>query len=194
MGFGSVRVEIDENRRVNGCLPLGTSENWNGYYATFDASSPATLDEGQLSDCIQKFKASMVAAYDPLPVNDETAENVEEPETSASRRLTSLDDLKSVQLFTDPEDRLEIESEHFKKLPFISGFLQALSGPRRDAPIHYPRLERKPNPKGENFKWFVDNEKGQGKKVALPAVTDEKGLPYPPSSEAVRSSHTKRRR
>ena len=80
----------------------------------------------------------------------------------------------------------------FDELPFISGFLQALSGPKKDAPIHYPRLERKPNPEGENFKWFVDNEKG--KKVTLPAVTDEKGLPYQPSSGATRSSSTRRRR
>lgn len=194
LGFGSVRMEIDKDRCVNGCLPLGTGEDWKGYYAAFGASSPATLGEDQRNDCIQQFKASMVAAYDPLPVNDETIKSVEEPEISASRRLTSLDDLKSVQLFTDPEDRIEIESEHFKKLPFISGFLQVLSGPRRDAPIHYPCLERKPNPEGENFKWFVDNEKGQGKKVTLPSVIGEKGLPYQPSSGAVHSSHTRRRR
>ncbi len=180
LGFGSVRMEVDEEQCVNGCLPLGTGEEWKNYYAAFDASSPGTLDEGQRNNCIQKFKASMVAAYMPLPVNDETTKSGEELETSVSRRLTSLDDLKSVQLFTDPEDRVEIESEHFKKLSFISGFLQVLSGPGDDAPIHYPRLERKPNPEGENFKWFVDNEKGQGKKAALPEVTDMNGLPYEP--------------
>ena len=180
LGFGSVRMEVDEDRCVNGCLPLGIGEDWKGYYAAFDSSSPATLSEGQRNDCIQKFKASMVAAYDPLPVNDETVKSGEESETSAFRRLTSLDDLKSIQLYTSPKDRIEIESEHFNNLSFISGFLQVLSGPGDDAPIHYPRLERKPNPEGENFKWFVDNEKGQGKKAALPAVTDMNGLPYEP--------------
>ena len=194
LGFGSVRMEVDEDRCVNRYLPLGTGEEWKNYYAAFDASSPATQDESQRNNCIQKFKASMVAAYYPLPVNDETTKSEEESETSASRRLPSLDDLKSIQLFTKPEDRIEIESEHFNNLPFISGFLQVLSGPKKDVPIHYPRLERKPNPGGENFKWFVDNEKGQGKKVTLPAVTDEKGLPYQPSSGAVHSSHTRRRR
>ena len=194
LGFGSVRMEVDEDRCVNRYLPLGTGEEWKNYYAAFDASSPATQDESQRNNCIQKFKASMVAAYYPLPANDETTKSEEEPETSASRRLTSLDDLKSIQLFTKPEDRIEIESEHFNNLPFISGLLQVLSGPKKDVPIHYPRLERKPNPEGENFKWFVDNEKGQGKKVTLPAVTDEKGLPYQPSSGAVHSSHTRRRR
>jgi len=191
LGFGSVRMEVDEDRCVNECLPLGTGDDWKDYYATFDASSPAKLDEDRRNDCIQKFKASMVAAYDPLPVNDETIKIGEEPETSASRRLTSLDDLKSIQLFTNPEDRIEIKSEHFNNLPFISGFLQVLSGPKKDAPIHYPRLEYKPNPKGENFRWFVDNEKG--KKLALPAVTSEKRLPYQSSSSTVRSSRTRRR-
>ena len=155
LGFGSVRMEVDEERCVNGCLPLGTGEEWKNHYAAFDASSPETLGEGQQSDCIQKFKDSMVAAYNLFLANDEAING-------------------------------------FDELPFISGFLQALSGPKKDAPIHYPRLERKPNPEGENFKWFVDNEKG--KKVTLPAVTDEKGLPYQPSSGATRSSRTRRRR
>lgn len=192
LGFGSVRLEIDEGRCVNGRLPLGTGEDWKGYYAAFEASSPATLGYAQRNDCIQKFKTSMVTAYAPLPVNDETSKIGENPETSASRRLTSLDDLKSIQLFTNPEDRIEFESEHFNNLTFISGFLQVLRGPKNDAPIHYPRLEYKPNPKGENFRWFVDNEKG--KKLALPAVTSEKRLPYRPSSGTVRSSLTRRRR
>ena len=192
LGFGSVRMEVDEDRCVNGCLPLGTGEDWKGYYAAFDASSPATLGKDQQNDCIQKFKASMVAAYDPLPVNDETAKSEEEPETSASRRLTSLDDLKSIQFSTNPEDRIEIESEHFNNLPFISGFLQILSGPVDDVPIHYPRLDFGPNPDGKNFEWFTHNERnGQ---YTLPAVTDEKGLPYQPSSGAVRSSRTGGRR
>ena len=137
LGFGSVRMEIDEDRCVNGSLPLGSGEDWKDYYAAFDASPPATLDKDQQNDCIEKFKAGMVAAY---PARDETDEG--------------------------HEDQI------------ISGFLQVLSGPKKDAPIHYPRRDRKPNPEGKNFEWFVDNERG--KKVALPAVTDAKGLPYKP--------------
>ena len=198
LGFGSVRMEVDEERCTNGCLQLGTGEEWKGYYAAFDTSSPATLGEGQRNDCIQKFKASMVAAYNPLPANDEVTNGSEDQEASGnSRRITSFADLKHVPINTiptTPEDRKESEEQRFDKLSFISGFLQVLRGPKKDAPIHYPRLEDKPNPKGENFKWFVDNEKPQGKKAALPAVTDEKGLPYQPSSGAVRSSRTRRRR
>ena len=185
-------MEVNEERCINECLPLGNGEDWKGYYATFDSSSPATLGKAQRNDCIQKFKASMVTAYDPLPVNDKTTNNGGESETSETRRLTSLDALKSIPLFTSPEDRIEIESEHFNNLPFISGFLQVLRGPQKDAPIHYPRLEYKPNPKGENFRWFVANE--SGKKLALPAVTDEKRLPYQPSSGTVRSSRKRKRR
>ena len=198
LGFGSVRMEINEERCVNGYLPLGTGEEWKNYYATLDASSPATLSAGQQSDCIQKFKASIVAAYNPLSANDEAINGSEDQEASGkSHRITSFADLKHVPIKTipiPPEALKKSEEQRFDELPFISGFLQVLSGPKNDAPIHYPRLEAKPNPEGENFKWFVENEKGQGKKATLPAVTDEKGLPYQPSSEAVRSSHTRRRR
>lgn len=182
LGFGSVRMEVDEERCVNGCLPLGTGEDWKGYYAAFNASPLATLNEDQRKGCIQKFKASMVAAYDPLPDNNEVANDNEGEDTSGkSRKLTPLADLKDVTIKTipnTPEDQKKSEEQRFYALPFISGFIQVLKGPEKDAPIHYPRLDSKPNPEGENFKWFGDNEKG--KKLALPAVTDEKGLPYQP--------------
>lgn len=77
-------------------------------------------------------------------------------------------------------DRKESEEQLFDDLSFIKGFLQVLSGPKKDAPIHYPRLDCKPNPKGENFRWFTKNESGNESKRALPAVTDKKGLPYQP--------------
>ena len=154
LGFGSVRMEIDEDRCVGGCLPLGTGEDWKDYYAAFDASPPATLDKDRRNNCIEKFKTGMVAAYNPPPARDETDEGREDQKTSP-QRLTS-----------------------FADLPFISGFLRVLTGPQKGAPIHYPRRDCKPNPEGKNFKWFVDNEKGA--KVVLPAVTDAKGLPYKP--------------
>lgn len=179
LGFGSVRMEVDEDRCVNGCLPLGTSEDWKDYYAAFDASSPATLGEDRRNDCIQQFKASMMAAYDPPTDNDEaTNESDDHKAPNMPHRLTSLADLKHVPITT--EDRNKSEEQRFDELPFISGFLQVLSGPQKDAPIHYPRdpRERKPNPKGENFKWFGENEKS--KKLTLPGVTAEEGLPYHP--------------
>ena len=176
LGFGSVRMEIDEDRCVNGSLPLGSGEDWKDYYAAFDASPPATLDKDQQNDCIEKFKVGMVAAYNPLPAEDKTDKAQEA--SDKPQRLTSLADLKHALTKYTPEDREQPEAQCFDALPFISGFLQVLSGPPKDVPIHYPRRDRKPNPEGKNFEWFVDNERG--KKVALPAVTDAKGLPYKP--------------
>ena len=66
----------------------------------------------------------------------------------------------------------------FDDLPFIYDFLQVLSGPADDAPIHYPRLDPKPTREGENFRWFTQNE--QNSRKALPAVDDLAGLPYDP--------------
>ena len=176
LGFGSVRMEIDEDRRVNGSLPLGSGEDWKDYYAALDKSPPATLNKDRRSNCIEKFKVGMVVAYNPLPAEDKTDKAQEA--SDKPQRLTSLADLKHALTKYTPEDREQPEAQCFDALPFISGFLQVLSGPKKDAPIHYPRRDHKPNPEGKNFEWFVDNERG--KKVALPAVTDAKGLPYKP--------------
>ena len=134
LGFGSVRIEIDKDRYQGVCLPLGTDEDWRAYYAAFDASPPATLDDTKQKTCRDTFKASMVAAYNAN---------------------LSFDDL-----------------------PFIADFLQILKGPIDDSPIHYPRLDRKPTPEGENFRWFTENERNF--QDALPDVTDQDGLPYEP--------------
>ena len=156
LGFGSVRIELD---CPNGVLPLGKGEDWKKYYTTLDKPLCATLNEDQQKNCIQKFWDSMVAGY--------PAE--EDPQTKEGE---------------------ELKEKRFKSLDFIAGFLRVIQGPGDNAPIHYPRLEHpegqyKPNPEGKNFGWFVDNDHYRdGKKLALPAVTDDKelpnGLPYTP--------------
>ena len=183
LGFGSVKMEIDEERLVDGCLPLGTGEDWKKrYYTAFDASPPATLDEAQQNACLQAFRASMVEAYTPLPVNDATVDDGDENEVS---NLTAFDQLGRIQsrFLNTPEGRAQLEEQHFAELPFIEGFLRVLRGPKKDAPIHYPRLDREPKPDGQNFLWFVHNDHYRdGKKFALPDVTAEEGLPYKPKT------------
>ena len=68
-------------------------------------------------------------------------------------------------------------NSNFEDLPFIADFLQILTGPVDDSPIHYPREDRNPTPEGENFRWFTTNERYW--KEALPRV-DESGLAYEP--------------
>ena len=84
-----------------------------------------------------------------------------------------------------------LNQQNFKDLPFTKGFLRVLQGPSKDIPIHYPRTKFERDPDGKNFEWFMDNERGRsysvarrpevGKQLPLPAVTDDKGLPYIPS-------------
>ena len=64
LGFGSVRMEIDDARLVNDCIPLCNGEDWQAYYADIDACSPATLDSDKQGECIQQFQASMKTVYD----------------------------------------------------------------------------------------------------------------------------------
>lgn len=67
------------------------------------------------------------------------------------------------------------ESE-FEKVPFIAAFLQGATGFADGLPIHYPRKEKIPKADGENFKWFVENEKES--QLPLPMLVEDSGLPY----------------
>ena len=75
LGFGSVEMEIDK-QYVDKCLPLGTREDWENYYAAFDKSPPAKLDVSQRNTCIRKFKKSMVQGYKPEAAADEDEQKI----------------------------------------------------------------------------------------------------------------------
>ncbi len=65
----------------------------------------------------------------------------------------------------------------FAQVPFITAFLKAAKG-IEDMPVHYPRTQPQPDPKGENFRWFGDNEREM--RLALPdlVASASVGLPY----------------
>lgn len=72
----------------------------------------------------------------------------------------------------------------FEEVSFIKALLVATQGYSDKLPIHYPRLDIQPNPNGEAFKWFVENERtgnSGGLKVALPMLANDGGLPRNPS-------------
>ncbi|PHV61997.1 TIGR03986 family type III CRISPR-associated RAMP protein [Cyanobacterium aponinum] len=72
----------------------------------------------------------------------------------------------------------------FEEVSFIKALWVATQGYSDNLPIHYPRLDRQPNPNGEAFKWFVKNERtgdNGGLKVALPMLANDGGLPRNPS-------------
>lgn len=62
----------------------------------------------------------------------------------------------------------------FDDVPFVKAFLNAAKGFSK--PIHYPRATPAPHPAGENFKWFVGNNRGNWC-LALDPLFDPKGLP-----------------
>ena len=84
-----------------------------------------------------------------------------------------------IKKFMTKMEKAYPKAQCFDNLPFISRFLQVLRGPGKDALIHYPRTEERPDPEGKNFnKWFDDNEKGQ--KLPLPKAGE--GVPYDPQT------------
>ncbi len=65
----------------------------------------------------------------------------------------------------------------FETVRFIAAFLRACRGFEDKRPIHYPRVSPAPDPAGENYRWFVENER-QGRRYALPDLVKDTGLPY----------------
>ncbi|MGH7454442.1 MAG: TIGR03986 family type III CRISPR-associated RAMP protein, partial [bacterium] len=76
------------------------------------------------------------------------------------------------------------EAGAFDDLPNIRD-LKALLGNPAIENIHYPRLDEDPQPKGENFKWFMNNNHPKrGLKLMLPLAADDvKGFPLDPTHE-----------
>lgn len=69
----------------------------------------------------------------------------------------------------------------FDALPIIRSFLNAAKGGA--LPVHYPRTTGQHGPSGENFKWFVANERQADRRFALPALHEDaerRGLPILP--------------
>ncbi|MDW8354576.1 MAG: TIGR03986 family CRISPR-associated RAMP protein [Bryobacterales bacterium] len=66
-------------------------------------------------------------------------------------------------------------SERFENIPFIKSFLAACRGFPGGLPVHYPRVTPEPGRSGENYQWFVENER-QGR-YALPDLAGDPKLP-----------------
>lgn len=85
-----------------------------------------------------------------------------------------------VDAYNEDSDSDITDEKRFENLSFIKAFLQVLKGPETGAPIHYPRTNQKQDPEGKNFEWFTQNERNRDSKLALPAATNDKGLPSEP--------------
>jgi CRISPR-associated protein (TIGR03986 family) len=77
-----------------------------------------------------------------------------------------------------PARREEDLNSRFERVAFIEAFLRALRGHDDRLPIHYPRVDPRPDPAGENYRWFAQNERGG--RLSLPDLASDRGLPYRP--------------
>jgi CRISPR-associated protein (TIGR03986 family) len=73
-------------------------------------------------------------------------------------------------------------SGQFESVKFIQAFLASAKGFDDQLPVHYPRSDQAPNPKGEAFKWFVENASTDGRKYPLPDLWQDKGLKRNPKT------------
>ena len=70
----------------------------------------------------------------------------------------------------------------FGRAPFIAAFERALTGFGDGLPSHYPRVRGpdsghpRPNPEGESFKWFREND-SKTHRYTLADLATDRGLP-----------------
>jgi CRISPR-associated protein (TIGR03986 family) len=69
------------------------------------------------------------------------------------------------------------KADTFESLALIAAFLVAARGFDDALPLHYPRWGEHPDPDGNNYEWFVANERQHGQKLSLPDITTDSGLP-----------------
>ena len=120
-------------------------------------------------------------------LNATPPEKLDEEKQNDFVELFITSTLRAYQL---PEEEENQNSQTFKELPFIKGFLRVLQGPNEEYRIHYPRKKPVRDPAGKNFEWFMENERGDryrdGKELGLPDVNgDDQRLPYTPSDPKV---------
>ena len=77
-------------------------------------------------------------------------------------------------IFKDRLIDLYSEDGKFEDIPFIKAFLKSAIGFEKENPIHYPR--KGCAPEGENFRWFVENERSD--RFSLESLTEEDN-PFP---------------
>jgi hypothetical protein len=103
-------------------------------------------------------------------------------------RITHQDEDRIEKMIADYKDavtRTYNKSRTFEEIPFIKGFIAMMKGFSNSLPVHYPRTALGPQPTGENFKWFVANEKYtreiMNRRKSLPNLeTTASGLPLWP--------------
>ncbi len=92
---------------------------------------------------------------------------------------------KFVQAFRTAVSTTYNGGQGFDEAPFIEAFLAAARGHTENLPTHYPRTKHFPDGKGENYKWFVANEKEgghpRGRKLSLGSLGSDPSLPYEPT-------------
>ena len=151
LGFGSARLTLDETK-----TDLRTGAHWQKFYGSLLPVKQPVCD---VSQTVSAFKDAVTEAYADKP----------KPETVSNKALGGF-----------AAALASVAKPAFERVPFIESFLVMAAGFDDNLPIHYPRTTAEPNPNGEGFDWFVDNERTGGQKLPLPLLVDDEGLPFLP--------------
>lgn len=117
-----------------------------------------------------------------LELDSDKGEILKGSELRKKYLAVDLENVPDVPQPTKPSDCLSAFDAAINNYPngrlMIESFLAAARGFVK--PVHYPRTSVAPNPEGESFKWFVENNRNDGLKTTLPNLRSETGLPLMP--------------
>lgn len=159
LGFGSIRVRVDDSLTDDGQKRgLRLLDVKARYQSLNEDGWSEPLDPSKRRQLMRQFKKAMVKRY--LPEKAKTLKNEEDKKWEAAfETLENVADLKA--LLSEPPEKLS---------------------------IHYPRIDRNPTSKGENFNWFMDNKyetkakRGEWIELEVPAKEVKgNGLPLKPA-------------
>jgi CRISPR-associated protein (TIGR03986 family) len=190
----------DQNRSILGWVKPGTVFTFD-----IDVTNLATAELGALLWLLDLNEGLEAARYfhrlgggKPLGFGSVRIELDGDPELSSGAQLAAYYksfDLNGKPKHMTPDDRKQAVDDFkntiataygadFEQVPFIRDFLTAAAGFNDRLPIHYPRVRENdgaepipPSRRGENFKWFQENDDQRGPRLALRNLADDRGLP-----------------
>jgi len=174
-------IKDDQNRTVCGVLEKGTSF---AFTVDFENLAPEELGALLWSLEMEKGMHHRLGYAKPLGFGSVTIRVQTVQVLQSAQRFCSLKNEGWATVTETQRDnwvksfKSQMAAEYgstFEKLLNIQD-LKALAGEPDVAQIHYPRLESTPQPKGENFKWFVANKK-RDRPYTLDLAVDDGGLP-----------------
>ena len=181
------KQQNNQNRSIEGWIKPDTKFEFDIHFTNLSEIELGALiwllqmnEEGE-NKFFHRFGGGKPFGFGSVKLDlDEARSDIRTGKELAKQRYSSLNDdtPKCEDVRTNFVEKFvnAYQTAGYEKI--IESFKSACKGFDDNKPIHYPRTTEEPNSEGKNFDWFVANTKGR--KLSLPNLSDEIGLPRKP--------------